>query len=365
MSLGAAAILGGSMLGASALSDDGGGGEMREASRLTPGQRDLLDTLTTLLGGQVGIGTTPYPGQRVAPTSGLQQQAFDLMSGFMPMAQTGQNIMQQALQGFSPGAAQGFQQMGGDALGNLMKPFDPTEATQFWEAAHVTPALKMWQQDIIPTIKEHYAARDAADSGAMDRALARSGETLTTNLSAQLANLLFQGQQSQKGMQLQAIPETYRMGMMGGDVLNQILSGAGQLPLNIISQALGVGGVERGIGGEQLMGEQQAWGEGQPYANPWLQLLGPALGTQAVEPYYKESGPGMAAMLLPLLGQAMGSEGFWNMINPAGSQVGTPTASYMGGGMSYTPGMGLPQGMSLSNLTPFTNAWLGGFQGDR
>jgi hypothetical protein len=313
-------IMAGGMMGAAALSkpDGGGGGAV---STLTEGQKDLLNLMTGTLGQQWGTGLTPYQGQRVAGVSPLQQSAFDIYGGYMPLAGPSMDIAKQALGQYDFGPTQRAQQLGMSGLEQIMKDFDPTRATEMWQTSLVDPSVNLYNQRIIPAIKEALPQLGAKSSGGVDRALARSGSDLAMNLSGQLANLLYQGQQAHLGQQLSAIPEAYRMGMMPTDVVNQIMGGIGQFPANLAQMGLGAGGVQRGIEAEQLGGAQQYWTEAQPYENPWLQYLGTALGTQAVSPYYKQGSPGFGALMAPALGSMLGSEGFWNWVNPAGAGV--------------------------------------------
>jgi len=318
-----AAILAGGTVGAAALGGDGGGGG-GSVNALTPGQRELLDLITNTLGQQWGRGLTPYSGMRVAPTSPLQQQAFNVLGDYMPLAGRGLDITGQALGQYDYGQTQRAQQLGMGGLEQIMRDFDPTGAREYWQSTFVNPAMDVFTQQIIPAIKERLPQLGAKEAGGVNRALARSGENLATSLGGQLSNILYQGRQAHLGRQLQGIPEAYRMGMMPTDIVNQVLGGVGQLPSSLAQMGLSAGGIQRGIGAEELGAAQQQWTEGQPYANPWLQFLGPALGTQAVQPYYQQSGPGFGALMAPMLGNMLGSEGFWNWANPAGAQVASP-----------------------------------------
>jgi len=320
-----AALIGaGGMMGASALSG-GGGGSSGAVSAQTAEQKALLKALIGQIQPELGRGVTPYQGERVPGIQPLQQQGFDIMQGFMPNAGQFQDFTTQALSQYDPAQGMRAQELGAGALENVLKPFDPSGATEMWEKSWKQPALNMWRDEVMPSIMEKGVRKGGtADSGPMKRELARSGEDLTTNLSAQLANLLYSGEQAQMGRQMQGLPEAYRGAMTPTDVLGQKLQ-IGQYPLNIMNQALQVGGQQQQQVGAEHGAAQQEWTEGQAYENPWLQYLSQALGTQAISPYYKQSGPGAGALGLGALGSAMGSEGFWNMIQPAGAGVAAPT----------------------------------------
>jgi len=220
-------------------------------SLLTPGQQGLLDQLTKLLGGQMGEGITPYEGQMVAGESGLQKDVFDLLG------ESGMGMLESALQ-----------------------PFDPESATQYWEKSVKAPMMETWEEDIIPEIMEPFAGMGALSSGGLNRALARSGKELTTGLGATLADILFRAEESHKGRQFGAIPQ--------------------------IMSVLGAGGTQRGIEQERLTEPFTKWQMSQPWASPWLSMLGPALGTRAYEPVVSGGSSGLLDALLPAAGTAAG-----------------------------------------------------------
>lgn len=331
----------GGMMGAAALSrggsGGGGGGGFGQVATLRPGQRDLLDQLTTLLQGQLGTGVKAWPaGERVAPVSPFQQQAFDIMGGYAPLAGEGQSILQDVMGRFSPETAQGYQQMGGEALQRTLAPYDPTAALQSLEPARQM-ALQTFREDVVPWLKERsVAATGTGQSGALQRELARAGERLGLGISAQALPLVYQGGEAAKQRTLQAIPEAYRMGTMGTDVMNAILGGVGQLPGNIMQQLTALGGTQRGITGEQMQAQQRKWTETQPYENPWLGMLSAALGTPAVVPFYQQPQPSLASLMAPAFGQMLGGQGFQNWMGGLGSQVQTPA----GWNRGVVPGTG-------------------------
>jgi len=250
---------------------------------LTGGQRGNLDELMKILSEQLGRGVEPYPGQMVPGASQLQEQGFSMAGGL-------------------PGQFDRFQGMAEGALSDVLTPYDPASATEFWEKSYKQPGLETWRQDVIPSIKEHYASRDAADSGAMDRAIARSGKDLTSDMSAKLAELIYGGEQAHKGRQTVGIDQAGRVAGM---------------PLAAIASLMGTGGTKRQIAGEELSEPYQKWASSQPYANPWLSYLSPGLNVRAFENIIEPSqmmmptqgggaGPGLMSALLPALGMAAG-----------------------------------------------------------
>jgi hypothetical protein len=290
----------------------GGDTDVEQAPRYTPSQMALLDQLTNLLKGQLGQGVPSFPGTTVPPVSPLQEQAFGAVGGYGPMIGQTQNWFNQMMGMADPGMAGRSQELAGTTLEGMMQPYDPSGARDFWQTSFMEPALQGWQQDIMPAIKESYAARNAADSGALGRSLGRSGRDLMTNLSGQLGNILYSGEQAHLGRQQTGVNQLMQL----AGLPSQLAAGAGQvggMGLDIASLMANMGGVQRGIAGEPLAEEAGKWQYGQDYRNPWLSLLPTALGSSPYMPYQTESAPGLGYQMLPGLGSFLGSEQGWGM----------------------------------------------------
>lgn len=311
-------ISAGGMMGAAAISNSGD--DMESASRYTPGQSAFLDQLISLVAPAIWERTPVYEDQRVAGVSPLQQQGFDIYSGYGNVAGEGITALQDAFARYNPDMAQQYQQMGMDALSRVTQQFDPTNITQALEPAREL-GLRQFK-DIIPQIMEHYTAGgDIKSSGAMNRALAQAAKDFSLGFSAQSAPYYIQGYEQNLDRNLAAIPEVYRMGMMPTDIVNQVISGMGSMPMNIASQAINAGGISRGITGEQLGAAQDYWTEQQPWSNPYLQqYAGTILGTLPVENAYVQGGAPAWSYMMPAVGQMLGNY-YGNQLTPAGSNV--------------------------------------------
>lgn len=273
----------------------GGGSSSPEAvPKYTPEQMKLL---SSLIGGQLlpqmGQGITPYGGQRVAGITPLQESAYGMAGGYAPGIEAG-------LQGFGqfdPSQGMGLLGAGVQGLQGAMQPWDPAAETELWETAWKRPALETWREDVMPAIMEKgVRSAGTADSGPMRRELARSGEKLTTDLSGQLANLLYTGQQAQAGRQMQGAGMLGQMAGIPGQLAGQGLGMAGQG----LGQMAGMGAEQRGIGQQFLGAEQAKWTEAQPWANPWLQqYLSTALGSSAFDTVIGQEKPSMASQMAP------------------------------------------------------------------
>lgn len=310
-----AALIAGGTMGAAAIGRGGGGG-VSQQSTLTPGQRKLLEQMTGSLGQQWGQGLTPYGGQRVAPFSPLQQQSFDMMGGMGSMFGPAQDITQQALGQYSPAQGQRAQQLGMGGLEQMMQPFDPSRISQAMKPVG-DYAMSQYKEELVPWLAEKYGpALGAKSSGAFGRELAKGGERLGMGLASQFAPYQMQGFENQMNRMAQGVPMSQQMAMGPMNMLNQTLGGVGQFPFQMAQGMMGAGGVQQAQSQAELGAGQQYWQEAQPWQNPWLNFLGPALGKQGVENVYKQGGPGMGAMMAPMLGSMLGSQWFGNMINP-------------------------------------------------
>lgn len=284
------------------------------------GIRELYKDISGWLQPQIGQGISPYAGQMVAGESPLQQMGFDLARQQMGMLPGMMGMTSQLMGGVTPSTTPEMMGLGTGALQNIMAPYDPTGAQQFWQQAFVNPAMQNWS-NIQRQVMEPYAGRNAADSGAMQRALAREGTRMTTDLSGQLANILYSGQQAHLGRQLSGLGPTMNMAMMPGNILQQAL-GAGGMGTDILGQMLGFGAQQRGITGEMLQEPYQKWQFSQPWANPYLNILPMALSQPGMTVVDQEQGPGAAALFGPLLNYAG---------TPAGNDL---LSTILGGGKS-------------------------------
>lgn len=187
-------------------------------------------------------------------------------------------------------------------LGELLK-FEPEKTKEYWETSVKAPAMQMFEEDVLPKVLEPFIASGIMDSSAAQRAMAKSGERLTTDLGGILGQLLFQSEQAYKGQLPQA------MGL-------------------IESLGLGAGGAQRGIEQERLGEPYQKWATSQPYANPYLNLLQTVLGSRAFEPIVQ--GPtqtqGLLSQMLPAAGMAAGGY----LGNPNLLKGASLTPSYFG-----------------------------------
>jgi len=280
------------------------------------GVRQLYKQLNEWLGPQIGQGVEAYPGQMVAGPTALQSQAFGTAAGLDPLAQGGMNAFSQALNSYNPNTANQYLNMPMESMQNMMGAYDPTAAQSNWEA-NMAPAFDMWKDDVVPGIQEMYAGMNAADSGAMNKALAESGEDLALSQNALLSNSLYTGEQDWLNRQLSAAGMAGGLSQIPGQNLSTMGNVAG-MSTDLLSQMLNIGSTERGIEGEQLMEPYNKWMYSQPYNNPYLQnFLGTALSQPPMSSYTQAPTEGAMSSLMPALGSFMGSKAGSTMTSAA------------------------------------------------
>lgn len=286
----------------------GGGGTSVE--KVDPyagtGYREMYKKFTDWLSPNIGA-VTPYPGQMVPGPSGLQQAGFDVAHGLTPIASGGQQYFGDMLSQADPSAPGRAMGMAETGLQGVMQPFDPSTVMEGLQPGKEL-ALDTYFRDIIPALKERYVAgAGTADTGALNRAMAREGSNLSLGLGAQAYPYLFQGQQNQLGRQQQGVGQAMNLAQLPGSVLGQA-GQVGGMGTDLLSQALNIGGVQRGITGEQMGETAGKWQMQQPYNNPYQDVLARLQGAAPQYDFLSQGqGPGLAG-LLPGLGAFAGSE---------------------------------------------------------
>jgi len=298
------------------------------AQNLTTQQGDLLRMLLgqTLEGVQEGPGI--FPGETVAGVSPVQSQAFgsvqNLLSGGVPQAN-------QALESVLGGT----QQVPGavDVQGPTQTAFDPQATQDFFQQSLLDPAMKAFEEDIIPRIQESFIGQNAGRSGAANRAVAGAGADLASDLSAQLGSILFQSREAQTGREFGAGESFAERSRLAQESAAGREFGAGQSDLNRILQSimpalaaelgpaelgLTAGAQQRGIAQEQLGGEQLKFQQQQPFANPFLAQAFDLLGINAQSPILQQAQikQGIGSALIPALGQIGASAAKGAFSNP-------------------------------------------------
>lgn len=310
--------------------------------------RDMYNQFTEWLQPQMG-GVTAYPGPMVPGQSNLQQMGFDIAQGLTPVASGGQQYFGDMLVGADPSAPWRSMGMAETGLQDVMQPFDPSTVTEGLQPGRDL-AMDIFNRDIIPALKERYVAKaGTADAGGLDRALAREGGRLSLSMGAQAYPYLFQGGQNQLNRQQMGVNQAMNLAGVPGQVLGQAGQVGGQ-GMNMLSNILGYGAMERGITGEQMQEPFQKWQTQQPYNNPWINVLNSLRGSAPQMDYISQGqSPGLGAQMLPMIGAMMGMPGSMAAV---GGNLGT-----LGG---WLGGLGGSSQASpwASGLNTMINPWL-------
>lgn len=118
-----------------------------------------------------------------------------------------QQLQSQLLEGL--GGQGGLQQSGLDFLSSLLSG-DPEALSQFQ-----APALRQFQEEIIPGITERFAGLGALNSSGFQQTLAQAGQRLAENLSQQRGTLGLQGLAGLQALQSQALAPQFQTGVSG------------------------------------------------------------------------------------------------------------------------------------------------------
>ncbi len=287
----------------------GGGGTKVEGvdPYAQTGYRELFNQFSKFLQPNVG-GVTPYPGQVVPGPSNLQQTGFDVAGGLSPIASGGQEWFGGQLGAADPGAPGRAAGMAEQGLSQVLQPFDPSTVMEGL-APGKELAMDTFFRDFMPQLKQNMLNRGGtADVGALDKFAVREGKNLSLGLGAQSFPYLFQGQQNALGRQQTGVNQAMTL----AGLPSNLLTGAGQvggMGTDMLSQSLNIGGIQRGIEGEQLQEGFGKWQFEQPWASPWTDVLARLQGAAPQFDYLaQEQGPGLAGMLGPMAASFAGSE---------------------------------------------------------
>ena len=173
-------------------------------------------------------------------------------------------------QTYTPEQMQGLQQLaqglfGGEgAFGDIYGQFNPEQYSDMFARGVREPAMRQWEQQIMPSIMGAHA--DQGNSSAMNNALAFAGSNLTSDLGAQEANFMNQWMMQNQQNRMQGINQL--QGMQPYQTYTQ--QGSAGLVPSILSSFAGGAGQAAGYG----MFPWSKWmggggGQGVPSGSPY------------------------------------------------------------------------------------------------
>ena len=83
-------------------------------------------------------------------------------------------------QDFINNLLQGQGGMGGEAFGQMVQPYDPSQFQDLFQQAYVDPAMMAYERNVMPAIQQRFVDADAGSSSALNQALAQSAADIST-----------------------------------------------------------------------------------------------------------------------------------------------------------------------------------------
>ncbi len=334
-------------LGAAAIGSSGGSsGQVQQASTLTPAAKKFYDQIIALASPGVGQPLPTYPGEQVAAQDPLQKLLSQFYTGAAPGAMGLSDIVGQASQGYDPNMAWNYLQQAQDPMAKMLANFDPASTQKTWETSVRDPGMLAWR-DIQNQITESNIQRGRGSGGYLDTALSKAGGDLATQMTGQLGQLMYSGEQSQLGRQQAGINQLMNLIGMPGQIMGQA-AGVQGIGSDILGAAGQAGATNQAYQQQLINAEMQKWKE--QLGPNWMDLAPLILGTQASENYYQQPSAGIGSVLSGGLGQLFGSQGFQNLLMPQTQYGGTTSqaAAYNPGGFGGMYGGGGTYGYSPS-----------------
>jgi len=267
----------------------------------------LQQQLNQLLGEQLGQGVERFGGERVPGASGLQTAGFDVARGLTPIASGGQQFGAQQTAGLDPGTAGRVTGQAEQALSGILGPQDLEAVNRLFQTGFVDPAQGNINR-LLRGVSERFAGAGSAGAtggGAFGRSLGRAAGEAGTQLNAQLAKLLFETDQANKNRQLQGVGAATNLAQLPGQV-----AGQGEiLGLGPLASLLDIGGIQRGIQGEQGEAGFQEFLRTRDFNNPFLNLLPTAFNVPGKTIVQEQQGPGLGGFLGTVGGAFLGPAG--------------------------------------------------------
>lgn len=127
---------------------------------------------------------------------------------------------------------------GGGPLGDLFGQQDPAQLRSLFENSYAKPAYQNFSRNIAPTIMGQFRSKGLGDSSYAAGALADAGTNVQQGLDSQLANLLYNAQQSQLDRRGRGVSDVLGMGTFDykqrqpdifENLINSLAGGAGKL----------------------------------------------------------------------------------------------------------------------------------------
>ena len=129
----------------------------------------------------------------------------------------------------------------GGPLADVFGPADLDRVRQLYQQSYAEPAYRNWQENVVPGITGQFRGNNLQNSSYLGGALSKSGENLQRGLDADLANILYNSEQSginrrQRGIENILSSNTFDYKKKERSLIDELLSalsgGAGTLLAN-------------------------------------------------------------------------------------------------------------------------------------
>lgn len=183
-------------------------------------------------GGPLGAAIGGVAGGLAGGFGGGKKKKPKQIDNFDPKQRELYNQYIQAIQG------------GGGPLADVFSQFNPQQMRDVYEKSYAQPAYQEFQENVVPTITGQFRGQNLQNSSYLGGALAKAGTGVQNNLNAQMAQMLYNGQQEnlnrrQSGIQGILGQQTHSyekpQPSIFDELLNSLAGGAGSLVANKFS----------------------------------------------------------------------------------------------------------------------------------
>jgi len=187
--------------------------------------------------------------------------------------------------------------------GYSAKSFDPTSTLKMFQESIFDPAMKGYKEETLPQIAELFAGRGSFDSGGTLHTMTESAEDLMGSLMGTKASMLDSAKNAWDNMEMNKFLGINSMipGVAGAKTSN-VSAGLAGLPY-----AMAAGDTQQRLDQLDINELMYKWTQGQPYNNPYLNILQMALGTPAITPVVQGGTTGLLGAIAPGVGAGIGS----------------------------------------------------------
>lgn len=150
-----------------------------------------------------------------------------LMGGnttFNPQTRQQQRFQSQLIRQLGPDAISAYQ--------GILQGMDPQQMEQIFQRSYVDPAIRSYEQNVLPSIKQSFADAGSSSSSALNQALAQSAADVSTMLGSQYGQFA-QNQQAQTLQALGLLNPSFQQGQQTmihqPGILGDLISAGGRV----------------------------------------------------------------------------------------------------------------------------------------